>query len=518
MTRERKSDVRRARPLRLIGALLIVCLVASCGSSDEDSTASSGGSGDETLAVAVAAEPAGFNPFIETYDADFATQNVYEPLVRKGQDGELEPILASELPTQIDDLTWEIKLVEGVTFQNGEPFDADTAVHAFDLILNNEEIKTESSILPANWYTFAGVEKIDDFTIHVTTNVPDPIFSGRLERVAMVPPEHFGDGEGADEPVGTGPYTFASWERGRSVTLERWEDYRGDRPEFESVEFRFIPEGSSRTGALLADEVDLVLDLPLTDAGSVPKFEVADVNGIGLVTLDTSKPPTDDVQVRQAMSLALNREELIDILGEAGGTVPSQLLDEQWFGADESRDPLEYDPEEAQRLIEEAGASGETIVMTTTLEANYVGGRDLMEAIAANWEAVGLNVELQILSVEDMVGVWQGPPEQRSEALYIQASNDIGDADKTYTSYYESEESSWNDDEELKSLVAEARSELDEERRRELYKQATDIGMEQMYVVPVILVPAIANAMSERVTWEPPVGSRIFRLDQITVD
>lgn len=506
----------RRRPViaRLCVLTSVLVLAVACGSEDGGGGTDGGAEGATEITIAISAEPGTLDPYTSGLEADFVNAEVYETLVRSGPEGELETVLASEMPRQIDDVTWEIPLVEDVEFHDGSPFTADAVVHAFELILDNERVRSTSPLMGTWWYTFAGVEKVDEHTVRVTTTERDHLFAARLERVPIVHPTLYDDGAGADEPVGTGPYRFVSWTRGQDLVLERWDEHPREDPEVAKATFEFIPESGARTGALLAGEVDIIRELSLEDADQVPHYTTSDTTSLGLFALNTAKAPLDDARVRQAMSLAINREELVELLGAAQGEIPSQLLDESWFGADPDLSPLEYDPEAAKELIDEAGAAGETIVMSATLEAGFVAARPMLEAVVAEWEAIGLTVEVQYLSVEDYIGVWRGPEEARTHVLHQQHTNDLADADTTFTTWYGSV--SWTGDAEVAALIDEARVEVDEERRLELYQQVTAIGLDEMLTIPMILMRSTIVGLAEDVEWEPFPRSRIFRLVQVS--
>src|SRR5690606_10660303 len=163
--------------------------------------------------------------------------NIYEALLNRDQDMNLTPHLATEY-RQVDESTWEFNLREGISYHNGQPFNADAVVYSVKRIIDPELNSEQLSFFA----TIADAVKVDDYTVQIITNGPDPILPARMYWMKMVEPSHAqGDPDTfATTPIGTGPYKFVSWNRGVEVVLEANEDYWGGAPGIDRVIVRPI--------------------------------------------------------------------------------------------------------------------------------------------------------------------------------------------------------------------------------------------------------------------------------------
>jgi peptide/nickel transport system substrate-binding protein len=195
------------------------------------------------ITIVLGSEPTTLDPHAADDGGEKAVNdNVFETIMTRDEEGNLQLGLAVEKPTQVDDLTWQIKLRPGLTFHNGEPLDAKavafSVMRMIDPELNSEQLSYFS--------TFAGAEAIDNTTVKLTTSGPDPILPARLYYFMIVPPLASTAEDFAQNPVGSGPYKFVSWDRGNTIKLESNADYWGGAPEIDEVTYRFIEESGTR--------------------------------------------------------------------------------------------------------------------------------------------------------------------------------------------------------------------------------------------------------------------------------
>ena len=409
---------------------------ADQAADDGDEGGDSGDSGDggsAELTIALGSEPTTLDPQLREDGGERAvSDNVYETLMARTPEGDLVPGLAAEMPTQVDDVTWEFKLREGITFHNGEPFDADSVVHSLERITDEDFASEQASFVS----TFASAEAIDESTVHITTTGPDPLLPTRMYWTKMVPTEASEADGFADEPVGTGPYRFVEWVKGDHVTLERNPDYWGDNASnVESVTYRFISEPSTRLSALLADEIDLMTNLLPEDVERAPKS--ASVQGVEnpILILNATGGVTEDVRVRQAMNYAVDKQALANDLFEGYAVEAAcQILSPQFTGYNDSLEPYPYDPERAQELIAEAGAEGATVEIIGT-SGRWLKDRETVETVAAYLQEVGLQAQPQIFEFDEYLNRLFG--EVRPDSVYVTSSNELFDADRQLSAYYQ---------------------------------------------------------------------------------
>ena len=460
----------------------------------------------QSITIAIGSEPSTLEPQFRDDGGERAiNDNVYETLLARTATGELVPGLATELPTQIDELTWEFKLRESVSFHNGEPFNADAVVASIKRAVD----PANASEQMAYFGTVASAEKVDEFTVRVITSGPDPILPSRMYWMKMVPPVYAGSEEIGAAPVGTGPYKFVSWNRGNEIVLEAHADYWDGAPQVDQVTYRFITEPGTRLSGLMAGELDIIPALQPEFTTTVPKFAVVPGLETSVMILSTDNEATSDVRVRQALNYAIDRKALADnlFLGYASVT-KGQLIHPGAFGYNASLETYAYDPEKARALIAEAGAEGATIELLGE-SGRWLKDREVIEAVGAYWSEVGLNVDIQIEEYSrylarlfDM-GV-------RPDAYFVLNSNELLDADREMSFAYESGMGgASNGDAELTAMIAKARAETDVDARAALYDAITRKVHEEAYDVPLFNHQDIYG-MSERMEWQPRVDAKVL--------
>ncbi len=176
----------------------------------------------QEVAIAIGSEPTTLDPQLRDDGGERAiNDNIFETLMVHATDGALSPGLAASAPTQLGQDMWEVKLREGISFHNGEPFNADAVVYSVNRIINPEFNSEQASFFAS----ITGAEKIDDLTVGISTNGADPILPARLYWMKMVPPGAAEADGFAANPVGTGQYKFVEWDHGNMITLQANEAY-----------------------------------------------------------------------------------------------------------------------------------------------------------------------------------------------------------------------------------------------------------------------------------------------------
>ncbi len=409
---------------RILSALLLALLAAGmifAGGSQEAEAASSAAvsSGDgkyvvDTLRIGVASLPTSMDPTLNVGNATIRVHfNIFDTLIYADQDDSyaLKPMLA-ESWERIDDYTLELKLRDDVYWHNGDKFTSKDVQFTFDRLKKNIPGNTLAQSL---MNTIDHVEIIDDYTCRIVTSVVDPLLEIRIASswgAWILPADYItevGDDEFALHPVGTGPFMVESFSP-EKVVMKRAENYWGEKPYVNTIEYINYPEASSRITALMTGEVDIITQLPLDQ---VPVVENA--KGVNAVSLPISNihviefyfdgedpsNPVNDKKLRQALSLAVDRQMLSDAFWGGKAEVPRghQYPD---FGDMYFADyPVEeYNLEKARQLLAESNYSGQEITYELR-NGYYTFGNEVAEAVTDMWRDLGVNCRVVFKDSED---------------------------------------------------------------------------------------------------------------------
>jgi len=387
--------------------------------TDDSGSAGEGVSGG-TLRVAQSRPP-------DTFDTDksasryneYITRQIFDSLVNVDAEGTFHPWLATSWEQSADGLTWTLKLREGVTFHDGEPFNAEAVKFNFDRV---KDPATRSVTTAGYWGPYEATNVIDDFTIEVVFSEPYAPFLAIIsnELFGIKSPkavQEFGEDYGRN-PVGTGPFVFVEWIEGDHVTLRRNEDYnwppanaKHEGPAYlDEIIYTFPEEPSTRTALLESGEVDVITQVNFSDVEALQGMDglsihtsIIQASAAGML-LNTERFPTDDVEVRKALQYATNQDELSQLV-TFGVEIPNRgvLTPDSWIYYAEEAELYEYNPEMAEQILEAAGwvdTDGDGIREKDgeALRMNYIcfpgGGCSQAEVIQAQWKDVGVDLEL----------------------------------------------------------------------------------------------------------------------------
>jgi peptide/nickel transport system substrate-binding protein len=510
------------RKRQLLVVALVTCglLAAGCGGDDDSDSSDPGGSSGSgeaaEITIALGSEPTSLDPYLVDDGGERAiNDNIYETLLTRSPEGELQPGLATDLPTQVDDTTWEFKLREGVTFHDGSAFNADSVVASVDRIVGL--IADAGTDLDGFFNSITGAEKVDDTTVRITTAEPDGVLPARMYWLKMIPTSAKDVEDLSEEPVGTGPYTFESYETGTEITLAANADYWGDAPSIETVHYAFVTEAGTRLAGLKSGQYDLITNLAPQDVEQAPAFAEVQGQEHPIIILNADEGITADVNVRKALNLAVDKDAIVEqVYGGYAAVDPGQLISETIVGFNPDLEAYGYDPDEAKSLIEEAGVAGETITLVGESSGRWLNDRELIEAVASYWTEAGLQVDLQTPGFDEYLDVLFDR-ESRADAIFVSSSNDLLDADRQLSTFYQAGGvGSSNSDEELASLIDQAGAELDPEGRTPIYNEALQLAYDQAYFTWLVNNKDLYG-LSERVEWTPRVDSKLL-VSEMAVD
>ncbi|WP_340108976.1 ABC transporter substrate-binding protein [Pikeienuella sp. HZG-20] len=391
----------------------------------------------------------------------------------------------------IDDVTLELKLREGVTFHNGEPFDADDVVYTVNFIANPESgVKVQRNV---NWLKSA--EKLDQYTVRLHLKAPFPAAIEYLSGpISMYPNEYYAkagfSGMGLN-PVGTGPYKAVSITPGQHFVLEKNENYHDSpkgQPSIGKIDIRTIPDVSTQMAELFGGTLDLIWRVPTDQADKLAatgRFTVANASAmrIAYLTMDAAGRSGEDnpftkQKVRQAVNHAINREELVTALVKGESLVINTTCFPSQFGCEQDVMKYEYNPEKAKALLAEAGYPDG---FTTNFYAYR--DRDVIEAVLHYLSEVGIKADLNMLqypALRDLQMKGDSPI-----SFLTWGSYSINDTSASTSQFFKLGQMDDARDEQVKAWLDIADVSTDPEVRKENYSKALKRIAEQAYWAPM---------------------------------
>ncbi|XWX03091.1 ABC transporter substrate-binding protein [Aggregatilineales bacterium SYSU G02658] len=464
-------------------------------------------SGPKTLTIGINAEVLSLDPHHVpgAIIGNRIYHMIFDSLTRTSPEGEVVPMLATAWEAT-DETTWVFTLREGVQFQDGSIMTAEDVAFSLNrLLFSDRESFIRSQFLPF----ISSVEATGALEVTITTPRPDPLLPLRLASpYASVMPQAYVEATTFEElqsaPLGAGPFRVEQQLPGDRLVLVRHDGYWMGPADVERVVIRLIPETSTRVAALRSGEVDFITTVSpdlvdQLDADPNLRVDRADVYNFMLIYFNTNKGPTANPLIRRALSLAIDREAIAEALWGGRVRVMNDYLLPGEFGFDASRPNFAYDPEEAQRLMAEAGYAGEVIEFTPP-NAYYTNGQLVTDVINEMWRAVGFNVEYTPLDT----AAWADRSLSGNNIATLQSFGTAGDP---ATSSIVQTWNSWmgayyTPSDEFRALAAEGASSLDPEVRLRVYRQIIDILDQDVPFAPLYQSVEF-YAMREGITWQP---------------
>lgn len=350
-----------------------------------------------TLTVAQAQDPNTWDP-LATFLISWGSvaSNFFDALVLRDEALNLQPGLATSWEVLDNGMRLRFKLRQGVTFHNGEPFNAETVKFSIERLLGPEGAKGPQQ---SNYTSIGSVAVIDPYTVDIVMKRPDPVMLTKLAGYGamMVPPRYVtekgGQGFGA-APVGTGPFRVTAYENKVSVTLEPNRGYWGGAPKLDKVVYRFIVEPNTQVAELQSGGIDIASNVPVAQAATIAKaatLSLISITGptVSVARFNTRNGPTTDERVRKAIVMAIDRDTIVKqiLQGHAQPVVSFQST--LSFGYDPAQKAIPFDPAGAKKLLAEAKVPPGTTV-TLDFPSNDTTFREVAQAVAGYLSAVGL--------------------------------------------------------------------------------------------------------------------------------
>ena len=372
-------------------ALLVCCIMlfymASCGGESNTSI-------KDTLTVAAITDYGNLDSMNQGTDLLNIAREIAQPLLKINPNGEIEWILATGMDWDLDNLKLTIHLREGVTFSNGNPFNADDYLFTLDRF---ENTPGRTKFFPAMDST--NMKKIDDYTIELTLLEYDFTMVQNFGTLYAIYAESFDEEEYAVNPIGTGPYILEEYVINSHVYLKRNENYWGEPAKIPNLRFKYLAEPAQRVNALETGEVDCA-NIPLQDIDYVSSFPGVRIETKQLAQVTTAilnftdYSTLNSVEARYAVCHAIDRQAIVDLVYNGYGKVsdyPSSSFsldyDPRWSNLNDTY-AIGYDPDLAREYAEKAGIIGKDIVIITNGTSNFVA---VAEIVQQNLRDIGLN-------------------------------------------------------------------------------------------------------------------------------
>ncbi|MFD1624843.1 ABC transporter substrate-binding protein [Azospirillum griseum] len=489
----------------------------------------SGGSAwSQTLRIALSAEPTAVDPHYHNVTPNNAlATHLFSSLVEQDEKQRLQPALAKTWENDGRN-RWTFKLRQGVSFSNGAPFTADDVIFTFCRLQRNETKVTASfGRVTAN---FASVTAVDDHTLAIETLQPEPLLPNYLSDIAILSASivphgkitydlgrecgvtgpwpvvgNFNDGTAA---VGTGPYKLKSYVHGSAIDLERNPTYWGEAEPWAAVQLLPVTSTGPRFAGLLAGDYDVIENPAARDLGRIRNdkrfsYIVTPSARAIILQLDVGREkspavkaadgrnPLQDVRVRKALSLAIDRDTIIKRLMDGSAEAAYQFMPVGMFGTLPNPAKLTYDPAASRKLLAEAGYPNGFQITVATTNNRYVNDSQIVQAVAQYWAQIGVKTEVDAMpstiyfprrakrefsvalagfgstsgETSQFLRVWAATPD---EALAIGSANYGGYSSEVFD-----------------RLIREAIVTFDDDKRSQLLQKATVTLLDDMAFVPL---------------------------------
>lgn len=512
---------------QVLGSILaLVCAtvftLAGCSTGQpvkEGGSESAGSNKNDTLVVVRQSDITSLDPhfFTDIPTASIMNNKIYESLVTQDQDMNIQPLLATEWK-QLDDLTWEFTLREGVTFHDGTAFDAEAVIKTFQRVMDPELASPQAK----NFAMIKEVTAVDDHTVRFALNYPfAPLLSVLATTAASILNPKVIEQYGKDLPkhiVGTGPFLLESRTPGDQFVLVKNGKYWGTQPKVNKVVFKIVPEDTTRTAMVETGEAQIAEPLPVTElervqASSTMSMYRSEALGVDFIGFNTQKKPFDDPRVRQAVSYALNKESFLSGVYNNIGKVSNVPTSPKVFGYAPDVKGYPYDVNKAKALLAEAGyATGfKTTIWTSELNKERI---NLAEVIQSQLKGVG--IDLQIVVMENGA-FFDAINKGQHEMVINHWGNATGDADYNQFNLFHTDSfgASGNrffySNPAVDKLIEEGRKENDPAKRKEIYAKTQQMEIDDAAMIPFRVQENLAViSKSVKGYWINPIGYPVY--------
>lgn len=492
--------------------LAFAVLVAGCGpgTGQSESAKSEKPTKGGKIVYGMTGDPVTFNPILSTdTTSGFVISRVFNGLVRANEKLELIPDLAESWEFSNDGLVWTFHLRKDVYWHDGTKFTSADVKYTYEAIKHPDY----TGVRKTDFKPITKIEAPDDYTVKLYLDKPYAPLLSKLT-IGILPKHVYEDTEIAKmkehpanmNPIGTGPYKFKEWQKGQYILLEANDNYFGEGPYIEQIIVKFYQDNQVMLAALEKGDIDYMGAIPPDDVERVKEkysdrfvFKEFPRNGYTYIGLKQTHPILQDKLVRQALMYGLNREQIVnDVLKGYGTVMNANIPPVSWAYAGDVLNPYPYDPEKAKQLLEQAGwktvgPDGIRVKDGQRLSFKILASTGNKQREAAlliaqqNWKEIGVEAEIEFL--EWSVLVSQYLDKAKFEAylcgwalgldpdcyLYFHSSAAVDEKGQLV---------GFNDVEfknpDLDKLLEQGRTEMDQEKRKEIYVEIQKIINEEL--------------------------------------
>jgi peptide/nickel transport system substrate-binding protein len=422
--------------------------------------------------------------------------HVWDHLIyRDPKTSEYKPSLATGW-RWIDDRTLEFELRRGVTFHNGERFDADDVVYTLNYVAD----PASKAITQQNVNWIAKAEKLDQYKVRLHLKAPFPAALEYLAGPVVIYPDEYYKAAGpkgmGDKPVGTGPYKVVEHQPGRLVRFERNTDYFKDsprpQPTVDRLELRLIPDLNTQVAELMAGGLDWIFHIPPDQAAQlrrVPNLKVVSGETMRVVFLQlnsldkTPAAPLKDVRVRRALVHAIDRQAMLGtVVGEGARVIHTICFPSQFGCTAEGAPRYAYDPAKAKALLAEAGyPDGFDVDLYAYRE------RHQTEAMIGYLRAIGVKTNLRYMQYPALRAVLREGKVPVAHMTW--GSFSINDVSAMTPVFFKFQADDISRDPQVREWLHAGDTSVDPQQRKEAYRKALARIADQAYAVPLYSLP-----------------------------
>ncbi|MED4083154.1 nickel ABC transporter substrate-binding protein [Halalkalibacterium halodurans] len=492
--------------ISLISSILVGCAESESGTASNEGEENT----EKSITFSWPRDIGPMNPHVYNPSQLFAQSMIYEPLVSYTEGGELQPHLADSWTISEDGKEYTFKLREGVQFSDGTPFNAEIVKKNFDTWIEHSSLHSWLGVMNVLEKT----EVVDEFTFKMVLKEP---YYPALQDLAVVRPVRFlgeagfpddGDtSQGIKEPIGTGPWMLSDYKQDEYAVFTRNPNYWGESPKIDKVTVKIIPDAETRVLAFESGELDLIFGEGVISMDAFNQLKESDQYGTDLsepvgtrsLLLNTSNEKLADLRVRLALHHGFNKQAMVEGVTLGLEEKADNILSTNFPYTDIDVEPIEYDVEQANAYLDEAGwelpagktvreKNGEQLELELIYDKTDPLQKAMAETMQAEWAAIGVKLDITGLELTTQiqrrragdfdVDFWYnyGAPYDPHSFINVVAEAGWGVAEA---------HSNLSMKEELDEQVRATLASTDETERQELYGSILNTLQEQSVFVPI---------------------------------